>query len=128
MAKVRMELLLALVLVMTSAMVDGAKVTPFPTDCSSYVSEGRAVPLKFCCIAVQDEFLLKSGGIKSYCKAVKHFEGNQLVLALSVPAKCNLNGYYKKGSTCAGTFACLLLTMFQVRHSQCLTSWSFLRR
>jgi len=68
------------------------------------------VPLKFCCIEVQDQFLLKKGvGIEGYCKAVKavkRFDGTlagpELDLALSVPDKCGLGSYYKKGSLCAG--------------------------
>jgi hypothetical protein len=105
-----MAMAVAVALSSVGAATAASSPTYFPLDCASYVLDGRAVPYKVCCIEVQDQFLLKKGvGIEGYCKAVKavnRFNGNlvgtELDLALSVPNKCGLSSYFKKGSLCAG--------------------------
>lgn len=106
-----MLLMVAMAMVVMSSMGKGVAAAPsFPLYCSSFVLEGRPVPLKFCCMEVQDQFLLKKGvGIGGYCKAVKAVElyngpltGTELDLALSIPEKCGLSNYHAKGVQCAG--------------------------
>lgn len=110
MSKVKVEVILVVVAMVVGMSSVGAAAQCFPLDCVSYALEGRAVPLKLCCIEVQDQFLLKAGvGIAGYCNAVTAVQryngplvGTELDLALAIPGKCNLNSYYQKGSTCAG--------------------------
>ncbi|XP_024379934.1 uncharacterized protein [Physcomitrium patens] len=103
--------LVALVMVVSSG-AQAARCSPqFPLSCASYVLDGRAVPLKTCCIELQDNFKIldPKASLKPYCDAivgVKLFNGplagNELNLALNLPNKCVLSGQYKKGQTCAG--------------------------
>jgi len=104
-------LMVAMAVVVMTSMGGGVAAAPsFPLNCSSFVLDGRPVPLKFCCMEVQDQFLLKkSVGIGGYCKAVKAvelyngpLEGKELELALSIPSKCGLSSYHAKGFQCAG--------------------------
>jgi len=104
--------MVAMAMVVMSSMGGVAAAPSFPLDCSSFVLDGRPAPLKFCCMEVQDQFLLKkSVGIGGYCKAVKAVKrfdgplaGTELDLALSIPEKCGLSGYHAKGFQCAGTY------------------------
>ncbi|KAG0605808.1 hypothetical protein M758_9G089100 [Ceratodon purpureus] len=107
----------ALALLVVMAMIVGsaqAAACPpqFPLSCASYVLDSRSVPLKTCCIEVQDNFqlLTPTSSLTSYCEAIKGVKlyngpltGTQLSLALGLPQKCALSGQYKKGQSCNGT-------------------------
>lgn len=125
--------LVALVMVVSSG-AQAARCSPqFPLSCASYVLDGRAVPLKTCCIELQDNFKIldPKASLKPYCDAivgVKLFNGplagNELNLALNLPNKCVLSGQYKKGQTCAGKwptlhFLCPLHPLLQSPQCRC---------
>lgn len=109
MAKVKVEAILVVVAMVVALCSVGAAAKSFPKDCVESAVKGFDTPGRFCCIAVQDEFLTKSAGIAGYCKAVKAAQRKNgplaktpLEQALAIPGKCRLGGYFKQGSICAG--------------------------
>ena len=104
-----------LTMVVGSAQAAARGCSPqFPLSCASYILDGRAVPLKTCCIEVQDNFQLvdPTASAQSYCDAINGVKlyngplgGTELTLALGLPQKCALSGQYKKGQKCNGAYS-----------------------
>ena len=110
----------ALTIVMAMAMAAevhaaGAAVTqPAPTckiaadalmDCNVYVTGQRKIPLKTCCEQVQNILLQPNGNVclcNTLTSAATKLKGFNVTLALSLPQKCVLDSYFKKGQNCDG--------------------------
>jgi len=116
----RSWILVALTIVTVTAMAvevhaAGAAVTqPAPTckiaadaltDCTVYVTGQRKIPLKTCCEQVQNILLQPHGNVclcNTLTSAAPKLKGFNVTLALSLPQKCALDSYFKKGQKCDG--------------------------
>lgn len=109
-------ILVALTIVTATAMaVEVHAVTqPAPTckiaadalmDCNVYVTGQRKIPLKTCCEQVQNILLQPHGNVclcNTLTSAAPKLKGFNVTLALSLPQKCVLDSYFKKGEKCDG--------------------------